>query len=312
MIASSAQLHIDQLVTFPNFAENIAVRWNGDILVTSVTTPSVQYLDSAHPNVTTLAPIPNANGLSGISEIEKDLFAVAAGIWNITTRRSEQMTIWTLDFRHSSAARPILRKIVDVVNATALNGMAALPGSSIILAAESNLGAVYRIDVARRTYAVMIQDEKFAPTGPAPSLGINGVRIHGSELYFANSATGFFGRVPISSSGFATGPLQLVSQFNYDDPGTEAIDDFGIDNAGNAWVCLHPQKLVRVDPEGRQYVVVDGNGLSHPTSLAFGRGYEDRKKVYITTNILGADIVGGVAAIGPGLTSSEERTRTRN
>jgi hypothetical protein len=287
-----------QLTSFSGFAENIAVRSDGDILVTSLSTPSIHYLDPAGPNTTTLLPpIPGANGISGIAELARDVFAVAAGIWNVTGRREINATIWTIDFRHSPHAHPVFTKIVDIPETTVLNGLTSIPTTSIVLASDSEVGAIYAIDVEKRTYSIAIQDCALAPTGPAPNLGVNGIEVHGSDLYFANSGTGVFGRFPISRAGKAIGPAQTVSQFS--GSLNSAIDDFAIDEEGNAFIGFHPNTVFKVDRHGKQEVVVSGEQqVRDPTSVALGRGTWRRQKVlYASVNILGADIVGGVDAI---------------
>lgn len=287
-----------QLTTFPGFAENIVVRHNDHILITSLSTPSIRYLDPAGPNTTTLLPpIPGANGISGISELKPDLFAVAAGIWNTTARRATNETIWTVDFRHASHAHPALTKIVDIPESTALNGLTTIAGTSVVLVSDSAVGAIYAVDVKKRSYSLAIQDRVLAPTGPAPNLGVNGIEVHGGALYFANSGTGAFGRIPISQGGRATGPAEVVARFSGNV--NSAIDDFAVDAAGNAYVTFHPNVVFKVDRRGRQEVVVGGEGqVRDPTSVALGRGKGTRRKVlYASVNTLGADVVGGVDAI---------------
>lgn len=287
---------VDQIATFSHFAENIALRSNGDILVTSLTTPSVLYVDPQSPNSTTLLPeVSDATGISGITQVTHDVFAIIAGVWNITARRSEQTAIWTLDFRQSPATRPIVEKVADVEDTTALNGLTTIPGTSIVLGSDSATGAVFRVNVETKEYSIAISDEAFAPTGPAPSLGINGIRVEKSTLYFANSATGAFGRVPISRTGSATGPLEFIAQFNVSD--TEGIDDFALDEGGPTWVAMHPDRVVRVDCDGRQEVIASGGVVSDPTSIVIGGRDRRQKTLYVTTNIISEQTVGGVVAI---------------
>ncbi|KAJ4298857.1 hypothetical protein N0V90_004100 [Kalmusia sp. IMI 367209] len=286
-----------QLATFPGFAENIAVRHSGDILVTSLTTSSIQLLDPRVSNVTVaLPPIPGANGISGIVEVEKDFFAVAAGIWNTTERRETNASVWMIDFRQSPSTRPALKKVVNIPETTALNSFTSIPGSSIVLGSDSNVGAIYSIDIGRRTYSIVNQDNALAPPGPAPSLGVNGIKVYGSYLYFANSGTGVLGRFPISRTGLATGPVQPVSQFNgstYSGP-----DDFVIDEDGTVWISFHPNTIYKVDKDGKQEAVVSGDQILDPTSVTLGRGGEKGKRVlYASVNLLGEQIIGGVAEI---------------
>ncbi|KAF1949073.1 hypothetical protein CC80DRAFT_497759 [Byssothecium circinans] len=281
------------LATFPLFAENIAARSNNHLLITSLSTPSVQYLNPAKPNSTLSLPaIPEGNGISGITELSHDIFALTVSTWNLTERRGLNPSIWTLDFRHSDTA-PVQKKIVNIPESTALNGLTSIPGTSILLAADSAAGAVYRIDTSNRTYSIAIQDPIFLPS-PRLNLGINGVRVQNSFLYFVNSATGIFGRLPISRIGVVTGPIEVITTF--DDGEVTGIDDFAVDKEGNAWIAAHPDRVIRVDRQGKQKVIVK---VSEPTSLVFGRGgRREEGTIYVDTNVLGGEVItGGVEAV---------------
>ena len=297
--ATSNRRHpaVQQLATFPGFAENIAVRFNNHILVTSLENPSVRYLNPANPNVTTLLPpIPGINGVSGIAELEHDVFVVAAGIWNTTARRQTNGSIWTLDFRKSLAGRPILKKVVDIPEAKALNSVTVIPGTSIALISNSDSGSISAIDTTKHTYSTVIRDEALTSSGSESSIGVNGIKVKGSYLYFANSARGIFGRIPISRTGTATGSVEQISSFPGSD--TSAIDDFALDDNGNAWISFHPNTIFKVDREGRQEVIVNGSELLDPTSVVLGRGGpKERRTLYVSVNIFGDKIVGGVAAV---------------
>ena len=289
---------IRQIASFPGFAENIAIRSNADILVTSLTSPSIRSMNSKKPEgLSILPPIPGANGISGITEVQHEVFAIAAGIWNITARRGTNASVWTVNFQNTPDTEPALKKIVDIPETTALNGLAAIPGGRIVLGADSALGAIYAIDTKTRKYSIAIQDSSLAPKGPAPALGVNGIKIRGSYLYFTNSGTGLFGRIPISRTGKATGPVQTISQFFGST--FSAIDDFDLDEHGNAWVSFHSYTIFKVDSQGNQQVAVNMSDMSlDPTSVALGRGSpKERSTLYASTNILGDTITGVIAAV---------------
>jgi hypothetical protein len=145
VLATQAEIGVQQLATFPYMAENIAARWNRDLLVTSIMSPSITYLNLRQANPTTvLSPILGKSGVNDIAKISSDVFVVAAAIWNVTVRRSEQTTIWTDDFRHVPPERPDMKRLVDVKEKIAMNALTHIPGSSIVLAAHSDIGAVYR------------------------------------------------------------------------------------------------------------------------------------------------------------------------
>ncbi|KAF2000666.1 hypothetical protein P154DRAFT_575721 [Amniculicola lignicola CBS 123094] len=238
-----ATLRVRQVATLPSYIENIAVRSNGHLLLTSFpTTSSIYTLDPkvGQSSVSQLPPIEGANGITGITEVSPDVFAIAAANFSLTTGAplNGSIAIWTIDF---GPKIPVLRKIVNLNSALLLNGLTTIPGSpSLLLASDSFLGVIFRIDITQSTYDVGIQDTLFAPPQPLPNVGINGIRTRGKHIYFANYAKGVFGRVPISKTASATGAAEVLAQV---DPLKYKIDDFAIDEEGNAWVAAHPNAL---------------------------------------------------------------------
>ncbi|KAH8831004.1 hypothetical protein DL96DRAFT_1460644 [Flagelloscypha sp. PMI_526] len=270
------------------FIENIAARSGGGLLLTSITKPLVYHLDpkAKNPIPTILFEFPNATGMTGIAEVYPDVFAVVAGIWNLTESAAQKgsLCLWTLDVRKE---KPVSKKIVCVPDVTAFNGATTLtsaPGA--VFVSESRLGAVYRIDVDTGAFSAAIQDPLFeSPSSSAIPLGINGIRTKGNTLYFANSAIGIFGKVPLTPTGESAGPATTIAHIPSGGNFT-AYDDFALDAEGNAWIALQADALVVVTPSGMQQVVLGGDGsmtLATPTSATFGRGKEDSKSLYVTT-----------------------------
>jgi len=69
-------------------------------------------------------------------------------------------------------------------------------------------------------------------------IGINGVKVRGCHLFYTNTATASFFKIPIDSSlGTATGPAILITSGV---PG----DDFTFDKQGDAWVANTEAELV--------------------------------------------------------------------
>ena len=73
---------------FPNgtWVENLAVRSNGQILATLLSIPELYQVDpigGQHPQL--IHRFPMVTGLTGITEVEKDVFVVIAGNWSLKT-----------------------------------------------------------------------------------------------------------------------------------------------------------------------------------------------------------------------------------
>jgi hypothetical protein len=183
------------------FIENIAVRPSSELLLTSVASSTLYMLDPGVANATLreVYTFPNSTGLLGIVEYQPDVYAVVASTLNLTTRRTVPgtvSTIWRIDLRtRTVAATPI----VGIPQSKVLNGLTVVPEyPDLLLAADSDIGAVYEVRVSEGTARVAIQDASMAAGTPAPSLGINGLHIRGNELYFSNSDLQTFARVPVS------------------------------------------------------------------------------------------------------------------
>jgi len=293
---------IRNIFTFPKntFIENIAVRSNSKLLITSMSVPDLFLID---PTVTTpSAPIvhtfPNCTGISGIAEITPDLFALVTGTWDLANTRAAlgSLAIWTIDFHHSP---PRTKLITPVLNSTILNGIARHPTNpTLLMAADSAAGAVYRINLLTGSASVAFSSPLLEPTGTALEglhLGINGLKAQGAYLYFTNSAQKFFGKVAVDFLGNKVGNIQVISQSNNTATGGAAdvvYDDIALDvnpisGKGDAWIASHPDYAVRVEVEGptggQQWLVKNGTKLLNPTSAAWGRGSaKERRTLYVT------------------------------
>jgi hypothetical protein len=217
-LASCQAPSIRQKWTFPpnTFIENIAVRSNSHLLLTSESVPTLFTLDPHRPadnfSNPSLPPIlhtfPNATGLSGITELPSppDVFAVVSGTWDLVNTRAAlgSLNIWTIDLR---TPIPVVKHIANIANSTIFNGLASLPGSNppLILAADSAIGAIWRVNILTGACSITFSSPFLAPLGTSPgtNLGVNGIRTssNGKYLYFTNSAQGIFGRVRINSCG---------------------------------------------------------------------------------------------------------------
>ncbi|CAI6339973.1 unnamed protein product [Periconia digitata] len=294
---------VKQLTTYNGFLENIAVRHNGHLLITSLSTPSLLYIDPNTPNTTTpLPPIPGANGISGITELSQDLFVVAAGIWNLTQQRATNISLWTIDFNPPSPpTEAVPTKLLDMPSAALLNGLAAIPGTPLVLASDSVAGVIYKIDVARKTHSLAINDPILGIPDQTQGLGVNGIKVHDGTLFFVNSFTGVLGRFRISrDDGTAIGNASVITRFDTDV--VSGIDDFDVHGNGDVYIAAHPDFVFRVGGEGGKVeVVVSGEQVPDPTSLALGRGGGFAGGVvYVLVNAFEGDVndaVGGVVVI---------------
>jgi hypothetical protein len=201
-------------------------------------------------------------------------FAVVVGNYSVSQYKGilGSFSIWTINLTSGS---PIVKKVASIPDAQTLNGLTTV-SSSLILVADSAVGAVYSVNI------------KFQPSAQFP-LGINGIHIRGSTLYFTNSAQGTLGKVPITSSGAAARAISIVAN-------GIAYDDFALDSAGNALITSHPNSIVEVVPAGGvQVTIANSTQIIQPTAAVFGNSPATQGTLYVVTagQVSGSTIVSG-------------------
>ncbi|KZP21481.1 hypothetical protein FIBSPDRAFT_740671 [Athelia psychrophila] len=261
-----------------SWAENLAVRANGQLLVTLITAPEIHQIDPFGSHETKLVEtLPVAGGLLGITEIQHDVFAVVAG----NTSLSGSFSVWKVDVNHTPAKST---KIADVLPAVILNGATPLyDNCSAILVADSGAGVVYRVDTETGNYTVVLDDPtmKIAANASIP-FGVNGLHIRGCYLYYTSTTQGLFSRIAIRPDGTAAGPAEVIAHNAVFD------DDFTFDRAGNAYVATNANNTVqRITPAGKVTVVagnIDSALFAGATAAQFGRTAADAAVLYVTTD----------------------------
>lgn len=293
-------LPVEIIHEFPHntWVENLAVRSNGKVLVTLITTPDLYQIDPFTPNS---APVlvhhfADHKAVFGITETTTDIFYVATSNYSSADPTDPNPVgaydIYEVDIRHG-ASKAILTKNANLPNARLPNGMTTLRASDgIILIADSFAGLLYRLNTHTKQVAIAIDDPtmKAPPTSKTP-FGINGIKIRDRFLYFTNSATSSLVKIPISPiDGTATGPAVVLTT------NAKGADDFILDRAGDAFIAENNlNNLAFLGPRGGNVTVLTGAPLTDPTVLAgptacaFGRRHEDRRSLYISTT-------GGIAS----------------
>jgi hypothetical protein len=298
-----AYTHIDTNTTlptrdihqFPNatFVENLAIRQNGQIIVTVLTAPELYQVD---PVQTENSPalihrIPDAIGLLGIIELQQDIFYVIAGNWSVWALQSTagSYSVWKIDMRASKVLNglvhppAIVSKVTDIPEGVFLNGMTVLDKTKgLVVIGDAGAGAVFTLDVWSGAYSKTIDDPTMKPGGSLP-LGINGMKIRDQHLYYANTGQEIFCRIPINSADGTSAGLAEVIVRNF------FGDDFSFDQlTGNAYVGQNVRNTVaKITPDG-VVTVVAGNLnsalVAGPTSTAFGKTHDDLSILYVTTS----------------------------
>ncbi|KAJ7078036.1 hypothetical protein B0H15DRAFT_861016 [Mycena belliarum] len=287
------------LATFPTkllyqspteFFENIAVRPNGKLLITAVTSPTLFTIDPAASNATLDAvyTFPNGTGMNGIAEYAPNVYAVVVSKLNDTTRTAElgSVTVWriALTTRH-----PVVKRMAVLPDSKLLNGLSPVPGvPHLVLGADTYGGIVYEFNMRTGATRIALQTPVI--------IGINGLHVRHGALYLTNSLAKTLMRVPLTMNGSAvtfSGPFEVLGGIQSTAP-VASFDDFTVDTAGRAWVATLPGALTLFTPHAngtwsQENAAGDPAGgksvFAQPTSAAFGRkGKKDGRNLYVVTH----------------------------
>ncbi|KAI8966462.1 hypothetical protein F5Y11DRAFT_309358 [Daldinia sp. FL1419] len=271
------------------FIENIAVRTDGTLLLSTFENGRLYSLDpnAATPKAELVAEFPGSDGITGVVANSPDVFTVTGGKHRPFRFALGSMKVYTVSFQ-GPGEPAVVKTVAEVPDAEMLNGIAALPSRPhVVLSADSVRGRIFRIDTTTGAVDVAFSDPILEQDEAVP-LGVNGIKIFESHLYFANSAKGLFGRIPIGPDGSKAGDVEIIARL----PGTVnpgyAYDDFDIAQpaSGNptAYVTAHTNNIFSIDlVTGEQKLYFgggDSKALVHPTSLAVAK---DGKRIYVVT-----------------------------
>ncbi|KAK8113993.1 hypothetical protein PG999_006062 [Apiospora kogelbergensis] len=272
--------------------ENIAVRRNGDLLVTLLAPSAQLHLIrdpySEKPSVSLVHHFDEVEGLLGIAETKPDTFLVMGS--NLEGKANAS-AVFEVDFSTGHTV-PSTRLVARISESRLLNGAAALPGCGrgLVLVAESILGQVFRVDARTGHYdvAIDVTQMKGDPKALVP-VGINGIKVHDGYVYFSNSFTVSIYRLKITEDGSpAEGAVvETVATFT----GEKFLDDFTFGRDGTIWAASNKgNTLYAISPGGKAILVLGSASstvLKSDTAGAFGRTEQDRHMLYVTTNMPG-------------------------
>ena len=294
---------VRKLYEYPagTWIENIAVRPSGELLLTLLNKPQLDqlnpFLDNATP--TEVHTVTGVSGLSGITEIAPDTFAVAAGNFSFTSGgQVGSWSVWEVEFSTPHNVDATFSKIANMPRAKFLNGMCNLPSTETpnnILIGDIEEGVIRRVDTATGSRSLVL-NSTFTATLKDPvfgTSGVNGIHVRDNILYFTNTAKKFFASMPIHPNGTPAGQPSIIQQsreseevFYFDDFALHGEDAYLVTGSGNSI------ERVGLDgtPKGRVIAgALNSTQFAGPTSAAFGRTEKDMDVLYVVTS-------GGLAA----------------
>ncbi|PKS05924.1 hypothetical protein jhhlp_007757 [Lomentospora prolificans] len=254
--------------------EGISVRENGTLVVNRLDVPELWTINPLTKESNKVLSIPNVLGLTGITEIEHDVFAFVAGNFSTAdfTVEAGTWSVWKVDL---SAEEPEAELIADVPDAGFLLGTATFDRDAILVA-DAAQGKVLKIAVSTGKYTVIIEDGLLTPAADADiPEAIHGIRYHGEEIYYTNTFGNSFGRFPIDASTAEVGNITTVANL------TSPLD-LAVDGDGNAYIGQIGEGIVKVSRNG---TVTPAWNVTSATSLAFGRTKEDSDILYAGTAV---------------------------
>jgi hypothetical protein len=295
----TSRAKLTTVAVFPQyyFLENLAVRDDGSILVTTALQKELWYIPPADTNAPAGPVLVHTfdHLASGIVETEPDVFYISTS----DGYRTHESFLHRLDLRRWKPGEPVAAETVlefgDPVGG--LNG-SCLVAPGVILQADSVAGLIWRVDLpaghGKATARVWLKDDSMAydPDSPLvpPQPGVNGVRYASrtSYLYYTSTARKLFMRVPVDPQTHdPAGAPEFVA-------GGTMADDFCLDeDAGVAYLTTHRQNTidrVPLRPSGsgtRQIVAGEpfDEQLIGPSSAAWGRRPGDYGRIaYVTTD----------------------------
>ncbi|KAJ5884715.1 hypothetical protein N7495_009225 [Penicillium taxi] len=280
---------VSTIFQFPNLGswiEGIAVRPNGQLLVTRLDTPEIWSVDPTTQTAYSVHTFPNATSVIGITPIGNDVYAVGAGVVNQSTFAATAGTfvVWKVDLRGRT---PSVSVINSIPAATSLSGMAYFEGSnskskntSLILIADTALGAIWRLNPKTGAYSIAISDASMLPAPYGPPIGINGIRLLGNTLYYTSSTQQEYCSVKLNSDASAASAIQVIASGFFQ-------DGLAITDKGNAYITTHIQNtVIKVTPDGNATVFagsLNSTAVAGSTDAQFGT-YKKKQVLYVTTN----------------------------
>ncbi|KAK2610875.1 hypothetical protein N8I77_004268 [Diaporthe amygdali] len=265
-LLSSRQAAPSEIVKLASL-ENIAVRPNGQLLVTNMNSPNLYAVDPIAKTSSTAVAVNGAAGLSGIGEIAPDVFIVIGG--------SPQGTaVHQVDFTGGGTPKATLvKKIPDAKN---MNGLAVFNNDTVLLG-DAAQGSLIKLTVSSGDSSIALSDPTMAPSGPIP-FGIDGLKYGNGTVWYTNIFKNSFHKVSVDATSKPTGAVSTLWS-------NLMGDDLCFGNNGKLYITTNSgaNQVVEYDPAGgsaSKPVVVAK--LSAPTACAAGRGEKDKDVVYVT------------------------------
>ncbi|KAJ3805183.1 hypothetical protein EV368DRAFT_75868 [Lentinula lateritia] len=301
----ASEASVQTVYTFPNgtVMENLAVRSNGQILVSIITAPHLYLLDpQVNSSVTLVHSFHGYECVFGIAELEKDQFYVLTGNASAETLTTVtgSWSAWKVDmtlFQDTASGNAsnipgnFVEKVADFPDTQFLNGLGVLSKENgLLYAADPFGGAINVLNVYSGHHYVAINNSYTIPGEPFTTpIGVNGVHVwqpyqeDTPYVFYTNTAQSILVRMPIHlTDGTSAGdPEIILSGFE--------MDDFTFDYEGNVLQAVIGSNVVmKINPHTKEVTVIGGSvnstELAGPSAVQLGRLASDKDVAFVTLN----------------------------
>ena len=157
--APTQQLFVPKtVVEFPNptWLENIEATCDGNLLTGVIGTPELYLVDPTAGSKNLIHTFTGKTAVFGISELANNNYAVVAGNYS-TTEGPVAGTFSLFNVNLNNAKSPRVSTIVDLKNATMLNGMTSLNDHTVLIS-DSRQGNVVKVDTHKGAASIALDD----------------------------------------------------------------------------------------------------------------------------------------------------------
>ncbi|KAH6980586.1 hypothetical protein BKA56DRAFT_673087 [Ilyonectria sp. MPI-CAGE-AT-0026] len=309
---------LDQL-SLGTWFENLAVRPNGNLLVTQMAPSAALYTirdpEECRNNLEELVSFPSIQSIYGITQVPvtsrhhrpETFIVVGSNATGIGSPVIGSFGAWAIEFHPSKHADKVqVRKVSDMSKKSRfLNGVASIPDrSDAILVADSANGLVGRLDLSSGIFdtSAFVFPEMAPIKGTALPIGVNGIKVYNGHLYWTWSYSVSIYRIAITPAGLPAkrAKPELVADLS---KSVSFLDDFVFDTHGNIYAASNfDNTVVFINTKSGKWETVVGAvdqlTVAGSTSVAFGRGKHDKNTLYVSTSGALANPVNGTKSEG--------------
>lgn len=144
----------------PKSAEGIAVRSNGQILVSFFDKGELWTVDPVTKQGAKAVTLGDATCSAGIVEIAPDVFAVVAGQYGMAGgNKPGSWAIWKVDFTSGNPTASVLKQAPE---SGMWNGLTNFDSDNVLIG-DATKGAIFKMNTKTGDYSIVVQDPTMTP-----------------------------------------------------------------------------------------------------------------------------------------------------